>query len=428
MSSVSRHILIVTAGSHGDLFPFLGVGRALKQRGHRVTILANPYFKTITEIAGFDYAPLGERMAIDQMIKHYGLMHPLFGAQRVMQLFIKHTPSTVGYVRDFIENDRPDAILAHHICLGIHSVAESEEIPCAVASLAPAVWFSTADPILSSQFLPGRFGRALSGRAERIFERLVLRKLEKDADRARMKCGLAPYEGSMRGEWRGGDINLGLWSEAFRARQPDDPRQSKIVGFSWYDGPPGAPSPPGIEDFLKDGEPPILFCLGTTAVHNPGRFYENAVKACRNVKRRGILLAGTLADGWRPGKDMYPVRYAPLSRIAPRCAVNVVHGGIGSTAQALRAGKPTLVVPFAHDQFNNGVRVESLGVGSVLYPPMLSAGRMTHALEQLLDSESIQSKAAALGARLASEDGGQRAADALLGLIEKRSVTATARA
>jgi rhamnosyltransferase subunit B len=413
-------VLILTAGSHGDVFPFVGLGRALQARGARVGMLVNPYYAPEVRSARLEMIELGERLGTSQIIRQYGLMHPAFGAFRALKLFFQHAPEATKYLRAAIRDFQPDVVLAHHVCIGAHGVAQEAGIPCALGALSPSVWFSDDDPIPSLQQSHGAFGRFVARMLEKPVKSFALPRIDAAVNKARQKSGLPPRDDAFRAEWRGGDVALGLWSPRFRAPQQDDPRGAATLGFVSYDGAVGTPDPAGLEKFLAAGDPPILFTLGTTAVHVPGDFYRSAIAACRALRKRAILLAGQhAAELDRPEDGVKAFGYVPLSKVAPRCAATVVHGGIGTTAQALRAGTPTLVVPFAHDQFNNGVRVAALGVGDAIPATRLSTRRLTAALSRLLSNPATGREAASLGTLLRGEDGAANAAAAVLALVKR---------
>jgi UDP:flavonoid glycosyltransferase YjiC (YdhE family) len=163
--------------------------------------------------------------------------------------------------------------------------------------------------------------------------------------------------------------------------------------------------------FLNDGVPPILFTLGTAAVHVAGDFFHHAAEACRILNRRGLLLIGPERQpppNMPHGTQAFP--YIPFSSVMPRCALNVHHGGIGSTAQALRAGKPTLVIPHAHDQFDNAARLQRLGLSETLPRARVNARRLAHAIAALLENHDAAARAQRVADAVALEHGALRAA------------------
>ncbi|MBL9141624.1 MAG: glycosyltransferase, partial [Phycisphaerae bacterium] len=162
------------------------------------------------------------------------------------------------------------------------------------------------------------------------------------------------------------------------------------------------------------------FCLGTAAVHVAGDFYDVAARACGLLGRRGLLLVGpgrAQSGAWPKGVRAFA--YAPFSSVMPRCAVNVHHGGVGSTGQALRAGRPTVVIPHAHDQWDNAARVRRLGVSRTLPRHRVTARRLAQALARVLEDPIGQRMAARIGRTMESEDGAAVAAAHIEGLAPK---------
>ena len=176
---------------------------------------------------------------------------------------------------------------------------------------------------------------------------------------------------------------------------PGDPAHGVICGFPWHDRSAGQETPVApLNEFLDAGPPPIVFSLGTAAVHTAGRFYSDAAEACGMLGRRGLLLVGRpeyapprLPDGVRP------FTYAPFSQVLPRAAAVVHHGGIGTTAQALRSGHPTVVCPLSHDQFDNAARVSRLGVSATVKHSAVSARRLALELSKVLDDPATARRA-----------------------------------
>ena len=224
---------------------------------------------------------------------------------------------------------------------------------------------------------------------------------------------------------------LALFSRLLAEPRPDWPPRVRITGHVFYDGPEEARelSRRG-RAFLEGGEPPIVFTLGTAAVAAPGSFFDESVAAARRLGRRALLLTGGAPSGGTalggsdgghttsPGGDLLRSGYEPFSELLPRAAAVVHHGGIGSTAQALRAGVPQLVVPHAHDQPDNAWRVERLGVARTLRAGRYEAGRAAPLLAELLEGP-VSERAREVGERVRSEGGAAEACDALEELLER---------
>ena len=209
-------------------------------------------------------------------------------------------------------------------------------------------------------------------------------------------------------------LKLGLYSPVLV--EPGDrlPVNTKLVGFPIFESESGAENgmPPELERFLDRGPPPLVFTLGSFAVRAPGSFYEESLKAARDLGMRAVLLTGNDSTAY-PGDDVLACRYAPHSQLFPRAAVIIHHGGIGTTGQALKAGKPELVVPHMGDQWDNGARIRRLGVGAVLGAGRYTAVRARTALGALCADNALRQRAIDLAARVEAENGAQAAAEAI---------------
>ena len=187
---------------------------------------------------------------------------------------------------------------------------------------------------------------------------------------------------------------LALFSSVFGKPQPDWPPNTRAVGFSFYDRRDyfgESEVEPDLLKFLNDGPPPIVFTLGSSAFWVAKDFYRDSIKAAQALGQRALLLIGhernlpsePLPDG------VAAFEYAPFGEVFPR-ALAVVHpGGVGTTGQGLRAGRPVLIVPHAHDQFDNAARVVRLGCGRSIPRPRYNAETAARELAALLRNAQI---------------------------------------
>jgi rhamnosyltransferase subunit B len=210
------------------------------------------------------------------------------------------------------------------------------------------------------------------------------------------------------------DLVLALFSSIFAAPQPDWPKQVRITGFSFYDGPeqtlPGA-----LEAFLKAGSPPVVFTLGSSAVGAAGSFYSESLQAVKRLRIRAIFLTGPHPQGLEetvsPDVLIWPV--APHAQLFARASAIVHQGGVGTTAQTMRSGCPMIVVPFAHDQFDNAERVRRLGVAQVVPRSRYSARTAEAMLKSLLENHAYKESALDLSKIVQAERGSTLAAQAI---------------
>jgi UDP:flavonoid glycosyltransferase YjiC (YdhE family) len=213
---------------------------------------------------------------------------------------------------------------------------------------------------------------------------------------------------------------LALFSRCLAEPQPDWPPQTVVTGFPFFDRHHEQPDlAPELERFLSDGPPPVVFTLGSSAVGAAGDFYRNSLKAVQKLGVRAVFLTGPHPQGI---PDPLPagvvvVSYAPHSEIFSRASAIVHQGGIGTTAQAMRSGHPMLIVPFAHDQFDNAERVRRLGAAEVVYRSRYNAASAEAALRKLHHKDSA---AARVGELVYGERGTTNAADALERALSQR--------
>ncbi len=409
-------VLIAAIGGAGDIHPFIAVGITLKARGHEVRMLMNPYFERHVHHAGLEHVPLGPWFDLKRIEEMPELNHPRKGPGLTLKKFIlPNMPVVIDAVDTAIDAVRPDVVLSHHTCHGARWACERRRIPCAMAVLAPLAWFSDGDPSVFQAWEPQDPPAWYLWCRSRIARWLLRRMIDRPFNEVRHRCGFPPQRDLYLGDVRGGVVNLALWSRHFRGPLPGDPPKGRICGFPWFDRDPEREySADEIEQFLADGEPPIIFTLGTSVVHMPGHFYEHAAEACRLLGRRGMLL--TRHQEYAPKDLPRGVRvftYAPFSTVLPRGCATVHHGGIGTTAQAMRAGRPTVIVPVAHDQFDNAARARRLGVSATLDRKKLSPNTLAAALRRTIEDAETAHRAGELGEKLSGENGGVTAAETL---------------
>ena len=188
------------------------------------------------------------------------------------------------------------------------------------------------------------------------------------------------------------DRVIGLFPDWFAAPQSDWPAQTRLTGFPLFDE---AELPAEHYDqewvtWLAKGDDLIVLLAGTFNRRAKG-FFQTCVEACGQLGRRGLVLtrfAEQVPSPLPPGVRHFA--YIPLSTVLPRAAAVVHHGGIGTLAQALRAGCPQLVIPRYFDQPDNAVRLARLGVARIISPGRCTRDAVVRSLDKLLRSRRIR--------------------------------------
>jgi UDP:flavonoid glycosyltransferase YjiC (YdhE family) len=414
-------VLIASDGTWGDVSPFLTVARDLvRERGHEVLAIVNPIYADAAEALGLSHLSAGERWDSDDVTIDAKIMRPAFGTIRVLRRHLApQIPAWVRATRVALETFRPDAALVHHLSWGPLWAAHRAKLPVAAGLLAPLVLFSAADP---GHAIPGVRWTPPSGptRISYWFTRAVFRWLvDRPARDAWRRAELPPPRDLLFLSLEIARVLLALWSPRFRGPADDDPPGLRICGYSFPDeGESDAPLDDELEAFLAAGDPPVVITLGTSARQIGLDLYREAARACRLAGRRGILLTGSPANTPEPlPEGVRAFDDAPHGKLMARACAIVHHGGAGTTAQALRSGHPALIVPFAHDQFDNAHRAEHLAGSRVLRRSRARAEPIAAAIAGMLADESLLARARTVGERVAAERGSLAAARAIEELL-----------
>ena len=383
-------ILVTAIGSAGDVHPFLGVGRALKLRGHDVVVFSSGYFEQAALDAGLDFVPLGTSEDFLKVTNDPDLWHPTKAPRLILNSVVGDALKPT--YEKLVEAIEPGRTVLVSSTLGLVSriVEDRHNVPAATVHLAPAVFRSLyRQPRMGGPGLPDWAPRFLKrffwGAARVVIDRMAAPRVNE----LRKEVGLAPVKDIFFGWWNSPRRVIGLFPEWYAAPQPDWPGQLRLTGFPLYDEGTSPEPPADVADYLAEGEPPVVFTPGSANQHGAA-FLKAAVEACRIMNRRGMLLTqfseqvpADLPEGVRHFK------YIPFSQVLPRAAALVYHGGVGTMAQALKAGIPHFVMPMAHDQFDNLSRLKELGVGDGLRVKKFTGQRLAKRLSTLLTNQDI---------------------------------------
>ena len=408
--------------------PFVAIAIELKARGYEPCIAAQREFQATIEGEGVEFHPL--RPGIEDIREELGLETPEivqratrgsigleFAVRRIAMPFLKRA------FDDMMEATAgADLVITHTSAFAGRLAAETRGLPWLSAALSPFTFMSDYDPpILSAMPALKVLREMTNARSD-----MALLKFVKAASvlwtgtfqKLRAELGLPRCDNPL---FDGQFSNLGslaLYSPLFGAAQPDFPTRCTLTGFCFYDRQHGEPTSltPEMQSFIDRGAPPLVFTRGSALVMEPGDFYDVSIAAARKVGRRAVLLVGpgnaeALISMSTPS-DVHIADYAPHSVLFPHAAAIIHHGGIGTTAQAMRAGKPQLVVPHFGDQPDNANRVERLGIGRMIAPSAYSPTRAARALASVLNTAHLN-RTAYMARQLAREDGVVAAADAI---------------
>jgi len=406
-------VLLVTLGSHGDVHPFVGLSLELRRRGHSATLATNGHFESLARNAGVDFLPIGTDEEYRKLTTDIDLWSPNKAFKVVFSAVAQTMRKTYDLVADFVQKHDDSLVIASSLGMAARVARDKFEFPLVTVHLQPGVLRSLIDPpklpgLFMPKWLPMWLKRGIWEGGDKY---VVDPTIGPPINKLRKEIGLEPIKRIMRDWWHSPDRVIGLFPEWFAPIPGDWPPQLRLAGFPLWDEQGVTALPPELDEFLHSGDAPIAFTPGSAMVHGH-EFFESAVEACRITGRRGLLLTrftDQLPKTLAPGVIHVP--YAPFTDLLPRCSAIVHHGGVGTAAQGLRAGIPQLLQPMAHDQFDNGNRLQKLGVGLWLGVRKFNGKNVARALSSLLDDGTYTQRAKAIAEKFVAPGGLERAVD-----------------
>ena len=413
------HAILVALGSSGDVHPFIGIGRELRRRGMRVTLVAAGWFREVAEKAGLEFVDPLPELDFVASIEDERIWDPLRGTPVILELFVRPLLEPVYRVIErALAADaaagEATVVVASSLAFGARVAQERLGVALVTAHLSSLLFRSLDDaPRVPGIFVhrgPHWFRRLQWALADRL---LIDPIIGRWLNPFRASLGLPPARGLLR-DWIHSPLRtLGLFPDWFAARQPQWPPQVRLTGFPLYSEEGVSDADDQMKAWLAEGSPPILFTPGSAHLHGH-EFFAAAADACQRLEVRGLLL--TRFPDQIPTALPAGVRHAafvPFRWLVPRSAALVHHGGIGTLSQGLAGGVPQIVMPMGFDQFDNAARIERLGVGKALARKAFRGPALANLLGKLLADENVADRCCAVANRFAGADGIATAADAV---------------
>jgi MGT family glycosyltransferase len=425
-------IVLATFGSLGSVHPYLALAQGLKARGHTVRVAAGESYRVLIQEHGLDFRPVRpDRTTVteDREVSRRSTQMRT-GSKFAVKNLLRYAQQTYDDLLDACQN--ADLFISHPAAFSGPLVAEKLELPWLSVALAPATLFSACDPpVLPSLPWLAQIPRCNGFPHSLIFRafKAATRGWMKPIDELRERVGLPanarhPFFEGMFSPFG----TLALFSNTFAARQPDWPSNTSVTGFVFYRSPAGEKNPE-VDAFLEQGDPPVVFTLGSNVVREAGTFYQESYRAARQIGCRAIFLAGGNAiarDTDEPPRQILVTDYAPYHTVFPRVAAVVHQGGIGTTAEAMASGLPMLIVPHVHDQPDNAFRARKLGIAREEARAKYCAESAAMHLKALLTQSQYKDRARSVQAQIRAEDG-VNAACAAIETVLSRTATRTDR-
>lgn len=407
-------ILFSTFGSLGDLHPYLALALEARKRGHRAILATSEKYRAKVEFLDLEFRAvrpdLPPREEFGELAQK--VMHPRDGTRFLFKELLG--PSVRDNFLDLLEAGHDaDIFVTHPAAPGGPLAAQKLGKTWISSILAPISLWSIYDPptppvypfMGALRVLGPAWGAALK-QIGRVLTRSWVQEIERLRDEQNLENRGHP---AVEGQFSPFGT-LALWSQTFAPPQSDWPSRTRATGFCFYDagGFDGEhsgteKSGQGWREWLKSGKPPVVFTLGSSAVWSADDFFACSRRYAREHDLRAIFLTGSGTQFTHElAESELEMAYAPHSELFPRASFVVHQGGIGTTAQGLRAGVPQLIVPYAHDQFDNARRAAFVRASLNSY----TSGRASPRFSRMQDGiEKARQRAQALAAPIRAENG-----------------------
>ena len=407
-------VAFASLGTLGDLYPLLAVARAAEKRGHEVVIAASKRFRDHVTRHGWRFHPIRPDLEPEtEQVRR--LCDPGRGPERLMREVV--FPSVRETYADLNKACAgADLLVVGELLYVAPLVAEKCGIPWINVVLAPSSFLSAIDPCVLAPLPSFHHLRHLGTIPHRLllgFGNLLTSRWAEPLAAFHRELGREPGPNPVYKGKHSPHRTLALFPGFFAAPQADWPPQVMQTGFPYFEQDQEIGTLRAISDFLKAGDPPLVFTLGSSMVEIADDFYRLASAAATTLGRRAILLTGKMSPAEKYPPSVLSIAYAPLESVFPHAAVVIHHGGIGSCAMALRSGIPSLVIPFAYDQPDNAERLRRLGVALTMPRKRITSGNLAERLGRILHDAPMQSRARTLAAQIAPEEEMSRTIHAL---------------
>ena len=402
-------ITIATAGSRGDVQPYVALALGLAARGHTVKIATHAPFEAFVRGYGLQFhAIAGDPQALlagDAGVAWLDTAgNPLAYADRIRALMVPLLDPLLADVHSAVQD--AEAVIYAPLTFPAFDFAEARGIPAIMGAPIPLTATREFPLVVSPDWLslPGD----LNWLMHQAFLHGASLALAPPLNAWRRRLGLRPAPfGGLSYDRQAVMAAMYGFSPHVIPRPADWPAHASVSGFWFLDAQAAWTPPEGLTAFLDAGEAPVYVGFGSMIGRDPAALAHKVFKALRLAGRRGIVLSGWAGLARGEGNDhVMVVQDVPHDWLFPRCAAVVHHGGAGTTAAGLRAGVPSVVAPYFADQPFWGRRVHALGVGPrPVAQQTLTAEGLGAAIREAVTSEGMRARAGELGRLIRAEDG-----------------------
>lgn len=397
--------MVTSFGSAGDFLPTLAIAHELRQAGHDILFVTNPFHEASIRALGLDFVPAGEHVDLYGLLsRDPSLLSTTRGLRVIMDLGAPFFADTYRLIREICRSTTVDAVIGNNLANGLFWAGMERRVPTVMVSATPVFWVSGKAPMQMLDFaVPEWLLPTLVGLGRAAFLFLAddwLRSVARTTGPMSFDASLSAIEDGLA-------LHLGTWPELLRPGSATDPSTWRACGFARV-GHLGTTAPAlssELEAFLAAGAPPVVVGLGSIFSFGADDVVAHVADACVELGKRCVIVGPVPRERALPPNTLV-VPYATYHLLFPRAEVVVIHGGAGTTGEAMKSGRPAIVVPFAFDQFGLAWQVERLGVGVRVAKSGRSFETIRDALRRACEDVAMRTRAKEVAASLSGATDG----------------------
>lgn len=422
------NILITCFGSYGDLHPYIALAKNLQNRGHEISIGSSVMFKVQIESEGILFTHLRSNLdkyntptAVRDFVRR--TFDPVHGGELMINEMMNNIEET--YLDTLKATEKSDFVISNPLSYVTPIICREKKIPWLSTILAPMFFLSVYDPPIMS---PAPWLRKIHRFSPSIYKLLfsilksATKKWTKPLYQLCSHYQIPPPNGNplFEGQYSPHGT-LAMFPKYFAEPQMDWPINTILTGFPLFSVEMSTNEKlNNLQKFIANGEAPIVFVLGSSAVNIADDFYVISAEISRKLNKRAVLVYGEHNDSIEnisAGSDLFCINYVSYEKLFPHACLIVHQGGIGTLAHSMAAQRPILIVPFGFDQFDNGERIENLGVGKYLSRHNYSVEKATPIIEELLANKKYKTRAQEIGKEIKIKQGVDCACDTIESIL-----------
>ena len=415
-------IVIIAPGTRGDVQPYIALGKGLQSAGHTIRLVSHSNFESLVASYGLEFWSFGND--VKDAVENSD-MQALTEKGNFLLLLAKMAKEAQREALRFAEGGLLAAQGMEIVLSGLGglfigiAIAEKLDIPLVQAYVVPFSPTREMSSVLTPKLPP-----VLNRVSHQLTRQLMwqgFRSADTIARKKVLNIPAAPLLGPYDSKSTHNMPILYGFSPSVIPAPSDWNDQTHITGFWFVDEADDWQPPAALLDFLQAGPAPIYIGFGSMSSRAPEQTADLIIQALKLTNQRAILLSGWggLQKANIPD-SIFMIDSIPHSWLFPRVSAVVHHGGASTTAAGLKAGVPSVIIPFFGDQPFWGQRVAELGVGSKPIPrKQLTAERLANAIREVVTNEDMRQRAAKLGKQIQTENGIESAVE-IFNELEKR--------